>query len=317
MTTSQRLRPANALIGLCTLGDLNPAPLHAAGFRVAGLEVPVRVGTATVVIDALLVHRESSHLVACESKSGANIGREQAGKYALLNAQDVRLAANVDLPTRTPPTVETLYLCLDQHDKRIRKGLALAGLRFPVLSVASASVSLLDRAHASQRLSEALPFGTYRLPAGVARYLHLDEQSADDELRSLARAQLATLQSRKLPGLSLPSLTEAAIPHFSLYGQAARGEMVRQFSRVVHAIAREESDTFLFQPQSATSSEARVQVLRTPEDNDPRGRTQAWQANGRERHTSKKPTDPDQMDLLRELEVTDDVDEDTDREALA
>lgn len=320
MTTSHRLRPTNALIGLCTPGDVNPAPLYDAGFRIAGLEVPVRVGGATVVIDALLVHRDTSHLVACESKSGANIDREQGGKYALLDAQDVRLAANVDLPTRTPPTVETLYLCLGQHADRIRQGLAAANLPFPVLSVASMAVKLLDRRHASQRLSDALPAPAYPLPAGVARYLYLDEQSTEAELRPVARAQLATLQSRRLPGQSIPGLTEAAVPHFVLYGQAARGDLIRRFARVVQTIADEESDTFLFQPRSASSSEARVQVLRTPEDNDPRGRTQAWQANGRVRPTPRKTVDPDQMDLLQELEVSEDEDENTedlDGEALA
>jgi len=320
VTTSQRLRPTNGLIGLCTPGDLNPAPLYDAGFRIAGLEVPVGVGVATVVIDALLVHRDSSHLVACESKSGANIGREQGGKYALLDAQDVRLAANVDLPTRTPPTVETLYVCLDQHASRIRQGLAAANLPFPVLSIASAAVRLLDRHYASQRLSDALPAPAYPLPAGVARYLYLDEQSTEVELRSVARAELATLQSRRLPGQSIPGLVEAAIPHFFLYGQAGRGEMIRRFSRVVQTLAKEESDTFVFQPPSASSNEARVQVLGTPEDKDPRGRTQAWQATGRVRQTPRKSVDPDQMDLLRELEVTDDVDEnieDSDGEALA
>lgn len=59
-----RFRPVNAVLGLCAPGDLNPAPLHDAGFRVAGLEVLVRTPDGNVVIDVLLAHDATSHLVA-------------------------------------------------------------------------------------------------------------------------------------------------------------------------------------------------------------------------------------------------------------
>ncbi len=90
---------------------------------------------------------------------------------------------------------------------------------------------------------------------------------------------------------------------------------MKKVGQAVRAIADAEPDTFAY--QSATGShEALVRVLRTPEDNDPRGRTQAWQANGRPRHTQRRhEPDPNQMDLLRELEVTDDVGGDSDTEA--
>ncbi len=68
-----RLKPVNALLGLCIPGDLNPSVLYDAGFRVAGLEIPVLTPDGRVVIDVLLVHPERSHLVVCESKSGANV----------------------------------------------------------------------------------------------------------------------------------------------------------------------------------------------------------------------------------------------------
>lgn len=50
-----RLKPVNALLGLCIAGDLNPPVLHEAGFRLAGLEIPVLSPAGKVVIDVLLV----------------------------------------------------------------------------------------------------------------------------------------------------------------------------------------------------------------------------------------------------------------------
>jgi hypothetical protein len=73
-----RLGPLNALLGLVTGGDVNPAVLARVGFRLAGQEVPAVGDAGKVVIDALLFHEETNHLVQCESKSGANVEERQA-----------------------------------------------------------------------------------------------------------------------------------------------------------------------------------------------------------------------------------------------
>lgn len=105
-----------------------------------------------------------------------------------------------------------------------------------------------------------------------------------------------------------------------MYGPGARKTFMAKSTAALRSICGDEPDTFAFQGNTGTH-EAQVRILRTPEDNDPRGRTQAWQANGRPRNTQRKAREknPDQLDLLSALEMADDVsgddDADTDREA--
>lgn len=307
-----RLKPVNALIGLCTPGDLNPAALHDAGFRLAGLEVPVLSPVGRIVIDVLLVHPATSHLVACESKSGANVDEEQTRKYVSLDARSVVLAGSVDLPTHTPPTVEPLYLCLAPHAPRVQQGLAAAEANLPVLSVAPTKIDLLNRRAASRLLSDALASSPLALPAGIGRHVTFDDQSSADDLRPAVRAQLSALQSRRTAAEEIRTVAARAVPQLAVYGKRAREQFLKKVAVAVRAICVDEPDNFAY--QAATGShEALVRVLRTPEENDPRGRTQAWQANGRPRHTQRRQEiNQDQMDLLRELEAADDVGGDSD-----
>lgn len=315
-----RLKPVNALVGLCTPGDLNPAALHNAGFRLVGLEVPVLVdGLGRVVIDVLLLHAASSHLVACESKSGANVDEDQARKYAALDARTVVLAGAVDLPKRTPPTVETLYLCLARNAGRVRQGLSAAGAAFPVLVVAPAAVDLLGREQASPLLASALADAPLPLPTGIGRHIAFDDHSTADDLRPAVRAQLSALQSNRTGAAEVSVIAGLAVPQLAVHGRAVRQSLARKVGQAVRAICESEPDNFAFQSATATTAPL-VWVLRTPEENDPRGRTQAWQANGRPRHTQRRhEPNPDQLDLLQELEAADDVgsgtEDETEREA--
>lgn len=315
-----RLRPLNALIGLCTPGDLNPAPLHDAGFRIAGLEVPVRTSAGNVVVDVLLAHDATSHLVACESKSGGNVEEDQARRYALLDAGAVRVAGSVTLPTRTPPTVEVLYLGLEPYGERLLRGLSAAGVDFPLLTVGGSTVHLLAPHRATQLLSNAIAPTPIRLPTGVASYVDFDEASTADELRLPLRSQLSALQANKVVVRTVRAIVEGALPRLAVYGPGARKALMTKGTAALRSICGDEPDTFAFQGHTGTH-EAQVHILRTPEHNDPRGRTQAWQANGRPRNTQRRAreSNPDQLDLLLELEMADDVsgddDTDTDREA--
>lgn len=152
------------------------------------------------------------------------------------------------------------------------------------------------------------------LPTGIGRHVVFDDQSTAADLQGAVRAQLSALQSNKLAAQTVRVVAANAIPQLAVYGKGAREAFVRKVTSAVRSIAEAEPDVFAY--QSATGShEAMVRVLRTPEDNDPRGRTQAWQVNGRPRHTQRRQEqNPDQLDLLQELEVSDDVGGDNDDE---
>lgn len=59
--------------GLLAKGDVNPAALAEAGFRLAGLEVPIVGPDGRVVVDVVLFHADRGHLILLEAKSGANV----------------------------------------------------------------------------------------------------------------------------------------------------------------------------------------------------------------------------------------------------
>ncbi len=69
-------------------------------------------------------------------------------------------------------------------------------------------------------------------------------------------------------------------------------------------------------PKGANRDEL-VRMLRTPEDNDPPGRTQAYQALARTGQIRRRATttDPNQLDLLEVLDQADDVSDEEGDEA--
>jgi len=174
-------------------------------------------------------------------------------------------------------------------------------------------VELLAREHATALLSDALGDTPILLPAGIASYVHFDDQSTADELRPALRAQLAALQSNKVTERTVRAIVEQALPRLAVYGPQARKTLMAKGNTALRSICGGEPDTFVYQGNTGTH-EALVRVLKTPEDNDPRGRTQAWQASGRPRNTVRKAQEinPDQIDLLSLLELPEDVGGDDD-----
>jgi len=308
-----RLRPVNALLGLMTPGDLTPPVLADAGFRVAGLEIPVGLESDRLVIDVLLVHDLTGHLLACEAKSGANVGEAQARKYAALDAHQVVLAGSVDLPRRTAPTVEPLFACLAPNSARIRLGLERIGVHAAVLAASPHQITLDNPNYAGDLLANALRKPVH-LVAGVPRIIPYDQDSALDVIRPAVRSVLVAHLSRRTPQASSATIAEETAPMLPAYGKAARNTFRRKVEDALRQIATAEPEMFEYQVRTG-NHDPRVRFLRTPEDNDPRGRTQGYQALARPAHTRhrRRPADdPDQLDLLRELEETDDAGGDTD-----
>ena len=302
-----RLVPLNGLIGLVTPGDVNPAALAQAGFRLVGLEVPVVVQpTAKVIIDALLLHDAEAHLVLCESKSGANVEKEQARRYLSADAAAVVQAAQITLRTRVQPSAEVIYVCLGENVERLAFGLSAANVQAPVLAIHKDKISLESPDAASGLLRRAFDHGPVPLVGPPSRLIAFDHESPADVVEPFVRAELVTLLSYKVPQCSVRTLTERLTPYLPIYGRAAVGRMIRTVGNVVRTIVETDRATFAFDPPMG-NRDGIVRFLRTPEDNDPRGRTQAYQALSRRRDTRRagRVTDPNQLDLLDELERAD------------
>ncbi len=303
----ERLQPINALLGLTVGNGLDRAPFRDAGFRVAGLEVPVTTVRGKTVIDLVLFDPESSLLVACEAKSGRNVEKDQAEKYASLDATAVVQASQVTLTRRVRPRVIACYACMAQHLTTVRYGLNTLGLKFPIVAVDGRNIVFDCPDAQPEPLNEVFETGELALSGPLPRLIAFDHESSVELIEPYIKAQLVVALSHSRQQVTVRVLAEQAAPHFALYGHKARNQLVKRASQAARHIAATESTYFEY-VQGGGNNDDLVRLLRTPEDNDPRGRTQAYQALGRGRQVRKRSpkVDPNQLDLLREVEQVDD-----------
>ncbi len=303
----ERLQPINALLGLTVGNGLDRAPFRDAGFRVVGLEVPVTTVRGNTVIDLVLFNPESSLLVACEAKSGRNVENDQAEKYASLDATAVVQASQVTLTRRVRPRVIACYACKVQHLTTVRYGLNTLGLKFPIVAVDDMKITFDCPEAQPGPLNEVFATSELALSGPSPRLIAFDHESSAELIEPYIKAQLVATLSHSRQQMTVRALAEQAAPHFALYGRKARNQLVKKASQAVRHIADTESTYFEYVAGGGNNDDV-VRLLRTPEDNDPRGRTQAYQALARGRQTRKRSpkVDPNQLDLLREVEQVDD-----------
>ncbi|KOU81333.1 hypothetical protein ADK94_26840 [Streptomyces sp. XY593] len=277
----------------------------------AALEVPlVATDGGKVVADLILVNDAAAHMILCESKSGANIEVDQAKRYARVLPKTVVQGASITLPGTAEPSVETLYLGLEVHSERLALSLTSADVDYPLLTVAEKAISLTRREHASSLLQSALPERGVELLAPPVSYIPFDHDDLVEVFVSPVRAQLIKMQAAGEPSISCHSLTERTCAHFLLYGVAARAQLIKKVTSAARQIATEFPSTYQYH-QAPGGGEGVIHILRTPEAHDARGRTQAYQALARP-HTPRRrrAVDPNQLDLLQELEGVDESGDD-------
>lgn len=307
-----RLLPVNGLLGLVTPHDVNQPLLRDHGYELAGLEVPVTVGSGKVVIDVLLFNRERSVLLACEAKSGANVEALQAKKYRQLDAQAVVLAGNVTLSRQVQPTVVVVYTCLCEHVARIRRGLAEVDLNCPVVGVCPAHIVFDFSEGSPDIVHETFTMPSLSLVGPPPRLIEFDQESSVAAVTSAVRAQLVRALALQRQQVSVRWLAEEAAPYLTFYARAAQQKLVKTVGEAARVIAQSDTATFEYHgPAPNDAGGGFVRLLRSPEANDPRGRTQAYQALARSSQARRRRTrqhDPDQLDLLQELAQADDED---------
>lgn len=297
-----RLVPVNAVLDLSLADGLNPASLADAGWAVAALEVPVRVGAGTVVCDIVLFNARAGHLLVVEAKSGANLEPEQGRRLTALTPGLLIVAGGITVPRPVPLQCEVLYACLAENADRIALGADDAGLRVPVLAIGERDVRLLRPQMASARLSAA--FGApvaWSYP--IARVVPFDQESPAEVFDQPVRAELVAAMAQGRPSITIRTLTEQAVRHFPLYGRAARGRLVRNVRDAARRAAEAEPERLRYEPATGVTDE-RVAILRSPETFDRRGRTQGYQAvwGSRISRSRRRAEIPGQIDLFAELD---------------
>lgn len=298
----RRLVPVNAVLDLALADGLNPAPLAAAGWSVAALEVPARIGSETVVCDVVLFNPEASHLLAVEAKSGANLEAEQGRRLTALTPELLIVAGGITVPKPVPLRCEVLYACLAENADRIALGADEAGLRVPILAVSKRDARLLRPQMASPLLSAALGTPVVRTHP-VARIVPFDHESPAEAFDQPVRAELIAAMAQQRSSITIRALTEQAVRHFPLYGRAAQGRLRRNVRDAARRAAEAEPERLRYEPATAVTEE-RVAIIRSPETFDRRGRTQGYQAvwAGRASRSRRRAEIPGQMDLFSELD---------------
>ena len=275
-----RLVPVNGFIGMCTPDGLWPAPLWNAGFRLAGLEVPFRTTSGTGRLDGVAFNDEVNVVLAAECKSGGNVKPEQAKRLTELEPIDLIRGAGLTVRKRGDVTIDVVYVCLEDHLDRVIRGLHIAQVWLPIVVLGEFNIR-----------HEGAPFHSVDLEAAFAqpiavtafapRLIVVDEHSESAEFDDIVRAELVAVMSQRLPAITIPALAERAIPYLPMYGAASRGTLRRKVQEAARRVAQDMSAFLRFRPPDGAHNEPRVEVLQTPEDLDPRGRTQGWQAVAR------------------------------------
>lgn len=307
----RRLLPVNAVLDLALADGLNPSPLANAGWQVTGLEVPVVTEAGTVVCDIVLFNDVTGHLLAVEVKSGANIEPDQARKLVVIDPANLILAGGITVPRPVPLRCEPLFVCLGENAERIRQGIAAAGLNVPVLAVGDREARLTEPGAGSSALVTALS-EPVRWAYPIASIIRFDHQSPDDAFDEPVRAELVAEMARGRAAVTVRTLAELVTSHFAVYGRRAQGQLVSKVREASRRAAAADPDRLRFLPQTGTT-EARILIVRSPEEFDRRGRTQGYQAvfgeRGRRRLSAQIPEQPDLFSVLDEAEraTTDEV----------
>lgn len=297
-----RLVPVNAVLDLALADGLNPAPLAAAGWAVAALEVPVRGISGPVVCDVVLFNPGAGHILAVEAKSGANLEPQQGQRLTELTPELLIVAGGITVANPVPLHCEVLYACLAEHADRIALGADEASLRVPILAVSKNDAVLLRPQLASPLLAGALPSPVpWNYP--VAQVVPFDHESPPEAFDQPVRAELIAAMAQGRSSVTVRALTEQAVRHFPLYGRAAQGRLLRNVRDAARRAADAEPERLRYERSTAVTDE-RVAIIRSPETFDRRGRTQGYQAvwAGRSGRTRQRAEIPGQLDLFSELD---------------
>ena len=267
----------NALVALCTHGDVYPSALAEAGYALAGLEVPVASVSGSVCIDLVLFNSKNNNIIAAEAKSGANIAEKQAQQYGLLQADPVIQAASINVRTRAARQIQPLYCCLEKNVTRVLKGLKTAGLDCPVIAIGDGNIMHHGLEFYDPRL-QAMFVAPILTDGPPPRIIHVDAESPTSAFEEVVLPALVAELSLSRTEISIPTLAEHAIQHLAIYGTKERTTLVTKVDSASRAIAKRDPDRFEYGPRTSRRRQAVIHLKKSPEDSALQGRTQSYQA---------------------------------------
>ena len=301
-----RLIPLNVLVALCSGPRmLYPATLFDSGYRLAGIEMPVSSGGDKVVVDVVMFQSERNMVLAGEAKSGSNIDEDQARRYKRLDVGAVIQSASISIKTPGGKGMQSLYCCPSRKADRILIGLKAAELSCPVLAFDDVAIENRGGTFMDPVLQDAFrdPVRTAVLPP---RIISVDEDSPVESFEKLVMTALVREVSWQRSHITVPVLADRALSHLAIYGTPVRNRLVKKVDKAARAIAKRASDWFEYRPRTERRDYAMVHILKSPEDAALQGRTQGYQALGRQFHKEasgmpQKMPPPNQANLFDSL----------------
>lgn len=308
-----RLIPLNAFIGLVSPpGTSWPNPLCDAGYGLVALELPLDAEGERVVADAVAFNPGTNRFLVLEAKSGQNIRPEQARRYGLADGQQLVRHTGVTVAREDGLVVEPIYVCLADNVDRIRQGLQEAGCQYPILAIDEQKITLHGGANTHPDLASIFS-GPVLTPGWPPTTIRVDEDSDAREFDMIAGQALLVEANLGRSSISVRDLASRAIPPLHIYGTRYRNSLIKKVEQALQRLCEVSPANFRFRQPTASRDYALVEVVDSPEQADPRGRTQRYQAIGR-RFRGQPPREPSSA---QQQELFDSLDLDTELEELA
>jgi hypothetical protein len=309
----ERFIPVNAVIAMySTVQTSWPRPFYDVGYLLEALELPVVVGDdARVPADLVGFRPSNNRFLLHEAKSGANVDEDQAARYQLADPLWLVRATKVNLTADEDPSCQTVYVCLRSHEDRILLGLRKAECAFPLVSVGDSDVRAVgasfDDDDLAARFENLIP-----LPGPPPGIIVVDIESADEDFDEIVFPTLVAEMSLRTDDVSVITLAERSIPYLNIYPEGVRRRLIKRVEAAAQRAAQADEQHFEFRAATMTRPYAIIKLSGNPEDLDPRGRTQRYQAIASRFQTRPRPRVAaiqealfDDLDLERELSLAD------------
>lgn len=316
-----RLIPVNAFIALASPRSTSwPNPLFEIGYRLEGLEIPVAAGGGRIVIDSVAFNAASNRFLDAEGKSGNNVEEEQARRYGQVDPRDLVRLIGVTISSPGELSAAPIYVCLEDATERILVGLEAAECPYPVISVGHERVSLHGGPPADPAIADAFREEVV-VPGPPPGAILVDDHSDDAEFDPIVAAALMAEVAQGSEVVSCPSIAARGIPYLDLFASGHRNTLLKAVTRAAKRLCDAASESFEFRDSTQARPYAVVKVIDSPENADPRGRTQRYQAI--KGHMAGTPVEEagktqgslfDEIDLAAELEKADTGEPETDEQ---
>jgi hypothetical protein len=297
----ERLIPINGLIALLRGDGGWPATLGRGDFLRHQLEMPLHTPNGDIRADAVIYRMAPDLVLLCECKSGRNVDIEQAEKYLSVDVEWLERSGAIppQLSKSEALTVRTLYVGREEHRPELEQGLQPLGA-VPLLSIGASRVQL-SGAGRTPGLEDFIEPHNGGLPP--AR-LPVDRQSEDAEILELLIPAVVAAQASLEDIVQVEALCQRILPEWPTLAAAASGEFIRRIAQLLKALAADEmKGQIRYEPsKQQPHTRGRLVIVDSPAKRDPRGRTQAFQAQQHKaekvlRRKSRKAPIPGQTSL--------------------